>query len=74
MALASSSTPRSATILVRARWSLCKQEIGPHYYKTIIEPVLRSEARRVLGRYTPEEIYSTKRDLIEREIREGPAR
>jgi len=48
-----------------------QQEIGPHYYKTIIEPVLRSEARRVLGRYTPEEIYSTKRDLIEREIREG---
>jgi regulator of protease activity HflC (stomatin/prohibitin superfamily) len=25
----------------------------------------------VFGRYTPEEIYSTKRDLIEREIREG---
>ncbi len=48
-----------------------QQEIGPQYYKTIIEPVLRSEARRVLGRYTPEEIYSTKRDLIEREIREG---
>jgi len=48
-----------------------QKEIGPDYYKTIIEPVLRSEARRVLGRYTPEEIYSTKRDLIEREIREG---
>lgn len=46
-------------------------EIGPDYYRTIVEPVLRSEARRVLGRYTPEEIYSTKRDLIEREIREG---
>jgi regulator of protease activity HflC (stomatin/prohibitin superfamily) len=39
--------------------------------QTIVEPVLRSEARRVFGRYTPEEIYSTKRDLIEREIREG---
>ncbi|MGO9288535.1 MAG: prohibitin family protein [Polyangia bacterium] len=48
-----------------------QREIGPDYYRTIIEPVLRSEARRVLGRYTPEEIYSTKRDLIEREIREG---
>lgn len=46
-------------------------EIGPEYYHTIVEPVLRSEARRVFGRYTPEEIYSTKRDLIEREIREG---
>jgi prohibitin 2 len=48
-----------------------QREIGPDYYQTIIEPVLRSEARRVFGRYTPEEIYSTKRDLIEREIREG---
>jgi len=48
-----------------------QREIGPEYYQTIVEPVLRSEARRVFGRYTPEEIYSTKRDLIEREIREG---
>jgi regulator of protease activity HflC (stomatin/prohibitin superfamily) len=48
-----------------------QKEIGPDYYRTILEPVLRSEARRVFGRYTPEEIYSTKRDLIEREIREG---
>jgi regulator of protease activity HflC (stomatin/prohibitin superfamily) len=48
-----------------------QKEIGPEYYQKILEPVLRSEARRVLGRYTPEEIYSTKRDLIEREIREG---
>jgi len=48
-----------------------QNEVGPDYYRTILEPVLRSEARRVFGRYTPEEIYSTKRDLIEREIREG---
>ena len=47
-----------------------QQEIGPRYFETILEPVLRSEARRVIGRYTPEELYSTKRDLIEREIRE----
>ena len=48
-----------------------QQEIGPDYYHVILEPVLRSEARRVIGRYTPEEIYSTKRDVIERETREG---
>jgi regulator of protease activity HflC (stomatin/prohibitin superfamily) len=47
------------------------EEIGPSYYEKILEPVLRSEARRVLGQYTPEEIYSTKRDLIERGIRTG---
>jgi prohibitin 2 len=48
-----------------------QEEIGPQYYETVLEPVLRSEARRVIGRYTPEEIYSTKRELIERELREG---
>jgi regulator of protease activity HflC (stomatin/prohibitin superfamily) len=48
-----------------------QQEIGPEYYEKVLEPVLRSEARRVIGRYTPEEIYSTKRELIERELREG---
>jgi prohibitin 2 len=48
-----------------------EREIGPDYYSKILEPVLRSEARRVFGRYTPEEIYSTKREIVEREIREG---
>jgi prohibitin 1 len=47
------------------------EDTGPQYYERILEPVLRSEARRVLGQYTPEEIYSTKRDIIEREIRTG---
>ncbi len=48
-----------------------QKEVGPEYYATIVSPVLRSEARRIIGKYTPEEIYSTKRDVIEREIREG---
>jgi regulator of protease activity HflC (stomatin/prohibitin superfamily) len=30
--------------------------------------VVRSEARKVFGRYQPEEIYSTKREEIERQI------
>lgn len=47
------------------------EELGPDYYQKVLEPVLRSEARRAFGQYTPEEIYSTKRDVIEREIREG---
>ena len=46
-------------------------EIGPDFYNKVLAPLLRSDARRVFGRYTPEEIYSTKRDDIEREIREG---
>jgi prohibitin 2 len=48
-----------------------QEEVGPEYYEKILEPVLRSEARRVIGRYTPEEIYSTRRDVIEKETREG---
>jgi len=47
-----------------------QEEIGPDYYNVILEPLLRSDARRVVGRYSPEEIYSTKRDVVEREIRE----
>jgi regulator of protease activity HflC (stomatin/prohibitin superfamily) len=49
-------------------------EIGPEYYAKILEPVLRSEARRAIGQYTPEEIYSTKRELIEKEIHDGLAK
>src|SRR5579862_7243991 len=47
------------------------REVGPDYYNVILGPVLRSQARRVVGRYTPEEIYSTKRELIEREMRQA---
>jgi regulator of protease activity HflC (stomatin/prohibitin superfamily) len=43
-------------------------EIGPSFYEVIIAPVLRSEARKVGGRYTPEEIYSTRREAVEGEI------
>ena len=49
-------------------------EVGESYYDVILGPVLRSQARRVVGRYTPEEIYSTKREIIEREMRESIAK
>jgi prohibitin 1 len=41
-----------------------------HYYSVLIAPYVRSSARRVVGRYSPEEIYSSKREQIEREIRD----
>ncbi|HTR51210.1 MAG TPA: prohibitin family protein, partial [Kofleriaceae bacterium] len=47
------------------------QELGPDYYSVLIGPVLRSQARRVVGRFKPEEIYSSQREVIERQIREG---
>ena len=43
-------------------------EIGTSYLQRVIIPSLRSAARSVVGRYTPEQIYSTKRDIIQDEI------
>src|SRR3990172_5132148 len=43
-------------------------EIGPGYYDVILAPVVRSETRKVGGRYSPEEIYSSKREVVEKEI------
>lgn len=43
-------------------------QIGPDYDQKVIGPVVRSEARKVFGRYQPEEIYSTRREEIERQI------
>jgi regulator of protease activity HflC (stomatin/prohibitin superfamily) len=45
-------------------------QTGAHYYSTLVSPYVRSSARKVVGRYSPEEIYSSKREQIEREIRE----
>ena len=47
---------------------LLQTEIGPDYYRILLGPLLRSGARKVVGRYAPEEIYSTKREEIEKEI------
>ncbi|MEY8849040.1 prohibitin family protein [Psychroserpens sp. XS_ASV72] len=44
------------------------QEIGENYLNRIILPTIRSAARSVVGRYTPEQLYSSKRDAIQREI------
>ena len=43
-------------------------QTGPRYSEILVGPIVRSEARKVFGRYAPEEIYSTKREQIEKEI------
>jgi regulator of protease activity HflC (stomatin/prohibitin superfamily) len=53
---------------IAAQLAMLHQEIGPRYFDVIIAPVVRSEARKVGGRYTPEEIYSTKREAVGIEI------
>lgn len=44
------------------------QEKGVEYVDRVVRPAVRSATRSVIGRYTPEEIYSTKRDAIQDEI------
>lgn len=47
---------------------LLHARIGTDYLRRVVVPSLRSAARSVIGRYTPEQIYSTKRDAIQFEI------
>ncbi|MDD3961700.1 MAG: prohibitin family protein [Bacteroidales bacterium] len=42
--------------------------IGTDYLRRVVIPAMRSSARSVIGRYTPEQIYSTARDAIQDEI------
>jgi len=44
------------------------QEKSEQYVNRILLPAIRSAARSVVGRYTPEQLYSSKRDAIQQEI------
>lgn len=46
------------------------KEIGKNYAEAIIKPEIRSATREVIGKYLPEELYSTKREAIQVEIYE----
>jgi regulator of protease activity HflC (stomatin/prohibitin superfamily) len=46
------------------------QEKGEAYVQRVLLPTIRSAARSVVGRYTPEDLYSSKRDAIQAEIYE----
>lgn len=41
------------------------KEVGPNYVNTIVIPEVQALARSTFGAYTPEEMYTTKRSLIE---------
>ncbi|MFT7589089.1 MAG: regulator of protease activity HflC (stomatin/prohibitin superfamily) [Limisphaerales bacterium] len=68
----------SITIDVSLRFRPKPDEIGylykafrKNYIENFVRPELRSGVRRVIGQYTPEELYSTKRQEIESLIEEG---
>ena len=41
---------------------------GEDYERELLDPAINAAARSVVGRYTPEQLYSTKRDAIQTEI------
>lgn len=53
---------------VSAEIGLLHDNIGFDYHQRIIVPEIRSATREVIGRYLPEELYSSKREAIQDEI------
>jgi regulator of protease activity HflC (stomatin/prohibitin superfamily) len=41
------------------------EEFGENYQTSLIRPEVRSAVREVIGQFTPEELYSTKRDEVQ---------
>ncbi len=41
---------------------------GADYVRELLSPAINAAAKSVVGRYTPEQLYSSKRDIIELEI------
>ena len=77
-----SSNGLSIGMDISVRWRPDRGEVprlhttyGTDYYRKLVQPELRSAAREVVGLFTPEELYSTKRqelqDLIAKQVREG---
>ncbi|WP_223034466.1 prohibitin family protein [Hanstruepera marina] len=62
-----------ASVLYQPKYSQLPRlhkEKGKDYLQRVLQPAVRSAARSVVGRYTPEQLYSTKRDAIQAEIYE----
>ncbi len=45
-------------------------QLGPDFYERLVQPELRSAAREVVGHYTPEELYSTRRNELQDRIQQ----
>lgn len=53
---------------VKNKLAYLHKNIGNDYETQVVVPSVRAAARSVIGRYTPEEIYSSKRDVIQDEM------
>ena len=52
---------------------IIQEKFRGDYVEILVKPEVRSTVRRVMGRYTAEEIYSTKRTEVENSIKEETA-
>lgn len=55
---------------IKSKLGFLHQEKGKDYVQSILGPAISAAARSVVGRYTPEQLYSSKRDVIQKEILE----
>jgi regulator of protease activity HflC (stomatin/prohibitin superfamily) len=60
---------------VSVRWRPISEQLpqlhtnyGADYYRKLVQPEMRSAVREVVGRFTPEELYSTKRNELQEQI------
>jgi regulator of protease activity HflC (stomatin/prohibitin superfamily) len=67
-----SSNGLSIGMDVSIRWMPIAAELpelhttyGENYFAALVQPELRSALRRIVGRYTPEELYSSRRTEVE---------
>ncbi len=44
------------------------EEFGVNYLNSLVRPEVRSSVREVIGQFTPEELYSTRRDEVQNSI------
>ncbi|NJM94148.1 MAG: prohibitin family protein [Cytophagales bacterium] len=44
------------------------RQLGLNYAEKVVIPEIRTAARKIIGNYTPEELYSSKRDQIQDEV------
>lgn len=51
-----------------SRLPLLHTTYGAEYYERLVQPVVRSVAREVVGQFKPEELYSTRREELQTEI------
>lgn len=49
-------------------------QLGPDFYERLVQPELRSATREIVGHYTPEELYSTRRNELQDRIQQRLAR